>query len=122
MAGSGPMTSAQGNAQLRTIAKRQKEVTVLFLLLVFGQVLSAVFIGFAVLLGVVLIVFVVRLMRAMDSRTGVIVLASIGMLVPIINCLVVLVVNLQACSVLQRAGLRVGFIGVADEELGRLDP
>lgn len=118
-AGSGP----EQIARIRMIAERQRIITVLFMVMLACNVLGAanvVFLGMGLIIGVALIVQVVKLMQAMGTSLGMIVLASIGLLVPLVSLLTVLIVNQQACLVLRQAGLRVGFLGVSKDDITRL--
>jgi len=122
MAENGVGCSPDDVARIRKIAERQRIITVLFLAMLVCNVLSAtnaVFLGIGLFLGVALIVQVVKLMRAMGAHLGMIILASIGLLVPFVSLLTVFIVNQQACSILRRAGLHVGFLGVSSEDIAR---
>ncbi len=123
MAEYGAGSSPEHVARIRMIADRQRVITVLFLIMLVANLLGAVNVAFLVigmLMGVVLIVQVVKMMQALEARIGMIILACIGLLVPVVSLLTVFIVNQQACSVLRRAGLRVGFLGVSREEIARL--
>ncbi len=121
---------------LRLVARRQR----LVLWLVLGAVLSIVmpftlqpilyaiavpnvayllyvpvFLGIriAVLIGAIL------LMRALKTNIVLLIVCTILMIVPFLNLLVLLMENRRATKHLRKAGLRVGFMGVRDEDVVR---
>ncbi len=116
---------------LRTVARRQR----LLLWLVLGLLALQVFLRtqsfsnplmfpllvvilFATMIGVA--VTVVTLMVALRRHVIVCVLYTILMFAPCVNLIILLVINQQATAVLRKAGLRVGLMGVKDEQVVRL--
>lgn len=85
-------------------------------------VLSVLGIGAAI----ALMVYVVRLSLTTGSSVVFMVFAILGMLAgvlavsPVISVLVTLIVNWRATRLLKQHGVRVGLMGVAKDELGRL--
>ncbi len=72
---------------------------------------------------VVTMVQVVSLSWAMKTNAGIILILGLLTLAPCANLLVLLVVSGKATNLLRKAGLRVGFMGVRDQEvLRRLHP
>lgn len=65
-------------------------------------------------------VFVARLARAAGWNLVLVVLAAVLMFVPLVNFLLILAVNHRATILLRRHGVRVGLLGVGNEELVKL--
>ena len=111
-------------ARIKAIAKHQNHLTGLFIALLIGHflafgipVLSVLLLAAAVYLCVVL----VRLMRAMCVTPTWMVLAIVGLFVPLVQLMVLVIVNYKACEILRLAGLKVGLVGVSDEEMARFE-
>jgi hypothetical protein len=87
----------------------------------FGQseFLAAAFFLFLIAIRLAVIVGAVLVMRALRTNIVVLVLCALLMFLPAINLLILLVENLRATRVLRRAGLRVGFMGVMDDDVVR---
>ncbi len=65
----------------------------------------------------------ILMMRALRTHVVALILCALLMVVPLINLLILLMENRRATRVLRRAGLRVGFMGVKDEDVViRLSP
>ena len=60
-----------------------------------------------------------RLATTLGSPSGAAVLYCVLMLIPVVNMIILLVLNQNAMNLLKQAGLRVGFFGVSDGELNR---
>ena len=67
-----------------------------------------------------LIVGVVLLLIAKGSHPVVITLLAILMAAPCVNLLVLILINMSVTRTLMSAGLRVGFMGVAPDEVERI--
>lgn len=83
--------------------------------MVFVMVAGAVWLGS--LLAVVLAT--IWMSAALPYRAGLIVLFILTCWMPLINLLVLLYINNRASHALRRAGLRVGFMGVKDDDVVR---
>jgi len=59
----------------------------------------------------------ILLMRALRTNLVVLIICAVLMLIPFINLLILLMENLRATRTLRRAGLRVGFMGVKDQDV-----
>ncbi|MCG3137771.1 MAG: hypothetical protein HJJLKODD_01621 [Phycisphaerae bacterium] len=116
---------------LRALAHRQRQLLwmILFAFIIqfvpffIDQFSGYVQIGvgiFTLAVLVLTIVGVARMLAAMGTHGAWIVVAIIMMLAPCANLLVLLVINSRATGALQRAGLKVGFMGVRDEDVVRL--
>lgn len=108
------------DVNLNRLARQQRTITGILLLLLAGHILLGLFVPLGVLIHVIMLVFVLRMLRTMHIGTALTVSACTGMLIPIVNVVVLLVVNQAACSVLRQAGLRVGPLGVRQEDLSRI--
>ena len=120
---------------LRTLARRQRWMIWLVVASMFSQFLvflpwgqwhTIVVIGFAIAqlaVSILLIVGVVLLLIAQGNHPLLIVFCGIFMIAPCGNLLLLILVNMSVTRTLRRAGLRVGFWGVKDEDVERvLDP
>jgi hypothetical protein len=119
---------------IRLVAKRQRVLLWLILALLVMQFVPFIAlqsgpIGAVVgvllpILSLVALVFVVigvvMMLVALQRHVVVIVLYAILMIAPCINLLVLLIVNSSATRAMRAAGLRVGFMGVKDEDIVRL--
>lgn len=70
-------------------------------------------------LQIIIIVGVVRLLIALGVNVVWCVISALLLLAPCINLLLLLAINRQATSALKKAGLRVGLMGVPDEQVVR---
>ena len=117
---------------IRRIAARQRLMIwcVLAMLLVYALSVANTFTGgntpvtFAIcgvnlLLMVFLIVGVVSVQTALGTHIVMRVIGAILMLIPLIGLLSLLSTNNRATAILRAAGLRVGFMGVSDDEVER---
>jgi hypothetical protein len=119
---------------LRLVAKRQRRLLwVILALLVLqfapfmvmrsGQIGSVATASLAILSLVILIValiYFVRLLAALQEPTVGIAFLVVLMCAPCINIMVVLLVNSMATRALRSVGLKVGFLGVKDEDVVRM--
>lgn len=115
---------------LRTVARRQR-LLLWFVLGLLALQFAPFMIRSSSLLDVVttlallvmtisVLVAVVTLTIALRRHVIVTVLYAVLMLAPCINLIILLVINQQATAVLRKAGLRVGLMGVKDEQVVRL--
>lgn len=110
------------NINLRMLANQQVRLTYAFIAIFIGQSM----LPFTPLAGIVyvlffaLVVMVFKVTHTMGKRAAFAILTSAAMLVPILNLIVLVVVNLEACRILRRAGLRVGTIGVDANGMARI--
>jgi hypothetical protein len=124
------------DANLRTLARRQRwliwlvGVSILSQMLSFlpwwGQYHLAVIISLIVMyfaIFILMIVGVILVLIAQRNHPLIVVLCGILMIAPCGNLLLLILVNMSATRTLRRAGLHVGFWGVKDEDIERiLDP
>jgi len=118
---------------LRLLARRQRMVLWLFLgsavgeLLLFApgasrltaqgavvEVMIMLSVRVAVIAGTVLV------LRALRTNVMLLIALTVLMILPLVNLLVLLAENGRATKTLRKAGLRVGLMGVKDEEVVRL--
>ena len=102
---------------VRHIAELQRVISVLFLVLMFA---SVTLIG-GCIVGLVYLGSWIRMMRLLQWSRPAMILGAVGMAVPIVNIFVLGIINVRASNALRHAGLRVGFLGVAPENLHILD-
>ncbi len=89
----------------------------------FGPAVALLLGLFQLLVYVGMIVGVVLILVAISSHLLVTILCGVLMISPCGNLFVLVLVNMSVTRALKRAGLRVGFMGVPDEEVERvLDP
>jgi hypothetical protein len=121
---------------IRLVAKRQRWLLWMILALLalqflpfalmhlqsggFGSVAEVLLPILSLIILVFVLIGVIRMLAAMRRHIVVIVLYAIFMCAPCFNLLVLLLVNSQATRTLRRAGLRVGFMGVKDQDVVRL--
>ena len=106
--------------RIKTIGANQRNLTVVVIGLIalhFLVALSA-YLGALLLLGVIVAaVLLFRLMSSMGVGATAKWLTMLCLFIPLVNIIAVVVVNHKACEILRAAGLRVGFIGVSEEDL-----
>lgn len=119
---------------LRSVARGQRVLLWLILLMIGGGVLvlaiplmpplaGSLFGLFFICSTVAILAQMALLLWAMKTDAGIILVLGLLTLAPCVNLLVFLVVSGKATNLLRNAGLRVGFMGVRDEEvLRRLNP
>jgi hypothetical protein len=117
---------------LRKLAKRQRWIIWLVLIsllaqfsatLTWGQFSFAVVVALLIVqfaVWVLMIVGVVLVLTAQGNHLLMVVICGILMLAPCGNLLLLLLVNMSVTRTLRRAGLRVHFMGVKDEDVERL--
>lgn len=89
----------------------------------FGSLIAVPVVLLHSLVYVAMIVGVVLILVAKRSHLLVTILCGLLMIAPCCNFLVLMFVNMSVTRVLRMAGLRVGFMGVPDDEVERvLDP
>ncbi len=84
--------------------------------------LSVAIYFFSILLIVATFVVVILLLVSLRASVLLIVLCANLGCVPVLSLLIMLVINLQATRKLREAGLHVGFLGVREEDVIRLQP
>ena len=120
-----------GDLDLRAIAQRQRELLWIILasiVLYFTGMLTMldipwlgfVFLALMLLLSIYAIVCVLRLQGALCTHVVWRVVTAILIFAPCIGLLILLGVNGRATTALQRAGLKVRFMGVRDDEVVKL--
>ena len=119
-----------GRHDLREIARYQRWVIIALLInivlnvvaLFLGQAIQAnpfiqiAFAGIAIA-GVLFGVVAIFLLAQKMMGTGMAVLCAILMCVPCVSLIMLLVVNQKATSTLQRAGVKVGFLGANEQNI-----
>jgi hypothetical protein len=116
---------------LRMVARRQRLLLWFVLAALLAQFLAGTLPPMHPLLGlaaglvtvgvqITIVICVVQLLSALRLVVAVRALYIVLLLVPCAGIITLLVVNHQATAALRRAGLRVGFMGVKDEDLTRL--
>ncbi len=115
-----PPTQRADFAQIRAVAKGQREI----LWLVLAQILSSMGSFFFppllllnMALGLLSIFAIYRLARSLGKSAVVRILYCIGGFFPLLALLSLLLLNAQATGYLQARGLRVGLMGVSDKSL-----
>lgn len=103
---------------LRMLATRHRALTYCVLGIVLANALIPIFPLFPILCAI-LTVFVVKVLVALRVNRRTIVLACVGMFVPVASMVILLAVAWKASAVLQRAGVRVGLFGTRPEEMVR---
>ena len=129
-------TVAKRSPNLRKLARRQRWVLWFVLVLIvtyFAQIgfllapspevlvvlaIAAPLLQLAVTLG--LVIYVLLLLAAHGTHWAVIVLCAVFMLAPCANLLLLFMINRSVTSTLRRAGLRVGLMGVKEDDLERV--
>lgn len=110
--------------RVKRVAERQRNLTVLLLVLLAISVISCGFRPLALLLvagTIYLWVVFYRLMVAMGTKPAWIVAAMVGLFIPLVQLMVIIIVDYQAREILRAAGLKVGFTGVREEDLARFE-
>lgn len=115
---------------MRTVARRQRTVLWLVLGILLGEFIMPLagispilaLIAVATYLGALVftLVMLVQLMAALRFSLVSRIFGIIGLFIPCINLLLLLVINNRAVTELRMAGLRVGFMGVKDEDVVNL--
>jgi hypothetical protein len=108
--------------RIKAIGLHQRNLTLVVIGLFLLQFLTAVSLYFVVLQfagAVYAVIIVARLLTAFRTTQLRKALTLAGMFVPIANLIILVVLNYQACEILRAAGLRVGYIGVTEEDLNR---
>ena len=119
-----------GKLDLRAIAKRQRQLLWIILASLIFQFSSlvavdafpwapVVFLVLIALLNICGIVCVLRLQAAQGTHIAWRIATAIVLFAPCINLLILLTVNSRATTTLQRTGLKVGFMGVRDDQVVR---
>jgi len=105
---------------LRMLATRHRALTYCVLGVLFAHaVIPGFFFPVFPFVCAILTVFVVKVLTALRVNRRTIVLACVGMFVPLVNLVILLAVAWKASVVLQRAGVRVGLFGARPEEMVR---
>jgi len=86
----------------------------------FDAVLAGLIALLQVAIQILMVVGVVLLLWARGSHILLIILCGLLMLAPCVSLLVLVLVNMSATHALRRAGVRVGFMGVKDEDVERI--
>jgi len=117
---------------IRKLARRQRWIIWLLLLWLvsqflffapWGRLAPVIFFPLAVIqmaILVALMVGVVLLLVAQGTHVLIVILLAILMIAPCGSLLILLAVDMSATRTLRRVGLKVGFMGVKDEEVERL--
>ncbi len=119
---------------LRKLAKRQRWIIWLVLLSIttqfipflnfsnsdIGMILFVVASLTQYAIYILMIVGVVLLLVARGTHVLLIILIGILMIAPCVNILILLLVNMRVTRTLKQAGIRVGFMGVKDEDVERI--
>ncbi|UCE61528.1 MAG: hypothetical protein JSU63_07215 [Phycisphaerales bacterium] len=117
---------------LRKLARRQRWILWLFLIgvlsqfiptLPMGQYRMIVFVlltAAQVVLMLAMLIGVILMLNAQGSHILIIILCSILMVAPCVNMLLLLLINMSVARTLKRAGIRVGLMGVKDEDVERI--
>jgi len=115
-----PPTQRADFAQIRAVAKGQREILWLVLAQVLSNLGSFIFppiILLSLAIGLLAIFATYRLARALGSSAAASVIYSLFMLIPFLNLLILLVFVSRATGYLQARGLRVGLMGMSDKSL-----
>lgn len=124
----------RGNLDLRRTAKHQRRLLwVIFALLVLylvpvllpipyisPPIVDVVSLVVIIALDLVALVFTIQLMSALQYHILLRVLLGLLMFAPCVNLIVLLAINSSATNALRAAGLKVGLLGVSDEQVVRL--
>jgi hypothetical protein len=110
-------TSSDYVAFVRAVASLQLKMTVALVLMAIWAGCS-VFLGF---FGFVFIWWVAKLGRILGMPRWGVVLMSIGMIVPLVNMIILGVINLKSCHVLSDAGVHVGILGASRLDLEQFE-
>ena len=118
------------NVDLPTVAVIQRQLLwlILFMILMWFAAIALVQYPVAVLIVLLLrlaihfgaLIQVTRLCYATGTGIVVTILVAFLMLLPLLNLIIMLVVNVQATGQLKRAGLRVGLMGASPDQLVKL--
>lgn len=117
---------------LRLVARRQRQLlwivlagllTYFFAILMFASSIQLWAIiatnALFIILTIVSVVMAIYMLHALRTSVAVMIICGILLFAPCINLITLLVVNGMATKALRRAGLRVGFMGVKDEDAVR---
>lgn len=110
--------------RIKAIGTLQRKLTVVVIGLVVLHFLGAISLYLAglVWLGAVYAMFITfRLLASIGTSKSWRWAAIIGLCIPIVNVLVLVIINHRACEILRAAGLRVGLVGVDEEQLSSYD-
>lgn len=106
--------------RIKAIGTLQRKLTVVVIGLVVLHFLGAISLYLAglVWLGAVYAMFITyRLLASIGASKPWTWAAIIGLCIPVVNVIVLVIINYQASEILRAAGLRVGLIGVDEESL-----
>ncbi|GMU24960.1 MAG: hypothetical protein AMXMBFR13_50310 [Phycisphaerae bacterium] len=108
-------------AALRQIATVQRRITICFAILAMLTFACPMFTLYALAGGFLFIPWVAAMMQAMHYSTIQIFVASLGMLIPLVNLIILAGLATKASSILRRGGLTVGLMGVHPRDLKNLE-
>ncbi len=121
------------NLDLRTIARRQRNILWLILAQLiayfsmigfdvprYGPMVGLIPVAFYLLTMLAIVIVVMQLMAALRIHIVWRIIAVVLCLAPCVSLLLLLSINSRATSALQAAGLKVGLLGVSDDQVVRL--
>jgi hypothetical protein len=118
---------------LRTVARRQRLLLWFVLAAIVAQFLPLLLMNAGVpmvatvsvsllfyMVGILIVILTVHMLAALRTHIVVRILLLILLLAPCVNVLILMICNQMATRALRRAGLKVGFMGVSDEQVERV--